>query len=74
MSILKDVFAELVSMFVADARLTIALLALVAATAALVKWTAMSPLASGGLLLLGAIVILIVSAVREAADRAAKRG
>ncbi|MDP4796885.1 MAG: hypothetical protein NWR87_08225 [Rhodospirillales bacterium] len=60
MSILKDVFVELFSMFVGDARLTISILILVGIVAAL---------ASGGVLLIGCLAILIESVLREARVR-----
>jgi len=69
MSILKDVLAELFSMFVGDARLTAAILAVVVISAALIEATTLSPLIGGVFLLLGCIVILFLSVRREAMRR-----
>lgn len=69
MNILKDVFSELFSMFVADARLTAAILAIVVVVALLINWTSMPPLAGGMLLLLGCIAVLLASIYREAKRR-----
>lgn len=69
MNILKDVLSELFCMFVADARLTAAILAIVVVVALLIKWTSMPPLAGGVLLLLGCIAVLLASIYREANRR-----
>jgi hypothetical protein len=71
MSILKDVLSELFSMFVSDARLTAAILAMVAIAAALTRGTALPPLAGGIALLAGCIAVLVVSVRREARRRGA---
>ena len=70
MSILKDVLSELFKMFVSDARLTAAILAVVAVTAALTLGTSLSPLVGGVVLLVGCIGVLIVAVRREARHRA----
>lgn len=72
MNILKDVFSELFSMFVADVRLTAAILATVALAAILINATSLPPLAGGLLLLLGCIAVLFLSVRREARRRAAE--
>jgi len=69
MSILKDVLSELFKMFVSDARLTAAILAVVAGTAVLTRGTSLSPLVGGLALLVGCIAVLIVAVRREARDR-----
>lgn len=69
MNILKDVLSELFSMFVADARLTVAILALVLITAILINTAIVPPLASGVFLLLGCIIVLFISVRREANRR-----
>jgi Flp pilus assembly protein TadB len=69
MSIVVDVVKELVSMFLADARLTIATLALVAIVAAFVLALHIEPLVSGSMLLLGCLAILVEAAAREARRR-----
>ncbi|WP_413988156.1 hypothetical protein ACMDCR_19265 [Labrys okinawensis] len=71
MSVLLEVLRELVGMFVADARLTIATLILVAAVAALVLGLRVEPLLCGGVLLAGCLVILIEAVLREARHRRA---
>lgn len=71
MNILKEVFSELFSMFVADARLTATILATVALAALLITATSLPPLAGGLVLLLGCIAVLFLSVKREAKRRAA---
>ena len=66
MNILLDVATELLGMFWADARLTTAILLLVALTAGLTIGLHAS-LAGGGLLLIGCLFILIEATVRGAA-------
>jgi hypothetical protein len=66
MIILKAVLAELFAMFVSDAWLSTAVLAVVA-VAALIEWVA-TPLWGGAALLLGCLALLIES-VRRAARR-----
>ena len=68
MSILRDVLAELFGMFVADARLTIAILCVVAVTAGLVDLAGTAPLIGGVVLLAGCLAVLI-AAVLGAARR-----
>lgn len=69
MSILKDVLLELFSMFVADARLTAAILVMVTVVAVLIDATGLSPLLGGAVLLLGSIAVLFLSVRREAVRR-----
>jgi hypothetical protein len=66
MSIIGDVCKELLGMFLADARLTIATLLLVAIVASLVVALGIEPLVGGGVLLLGCPAILVETAYREA--------
>jgi len=68
MTILRDVFAELFSMFVGDARLSLSILGVVALTALLIKVAPAQPLISGGVLLAGSLLVVIV-AVRRASRR-----
>ncbi len=70
MNILKDVLSELFSMFVADARLTVAILATVALAAVLIDATSLPPFAGGAVLLLGCVAVLFLSVRREAKRRA----
>jgi hypothetical protein len=69
MNILKDVLAELFKMFVGDARLTGAILGIVAIAAALVRGTALPTLVGGCVLLAGCIAVLLLSVRREARRR-----
>ncbi|UES36720.1 hypothetical protein [Roseibium aggregatum] len=61
MTLLKDVLAELFGMFVADARLTLAILALVAFTAVLVTPVHLNPLVCGLILLSGCLITLFAA-------------
>jgi len=65
MSLLKEVGAELISMFFGDARLTIALLLLIAVAGALIELTGMDPLVGGIVLILGCPALLIANLRRE---------
>jgi hypothetical protein len=69
MSIIGDVAKGLLGMFLADARLTLATLALVAIVAALIVGLRVDPMLGGGLLLLGSLLIVVEAAVREARRR-----
>jgi len=69
MNIVHDVFRELLGMFVADARLTTAILALVAAVATLLVTLHIEPLIAGGVLLIGSLAILVAVVHREARRR-----
>lgn len=70
MSVLGDILSELFGMFVSDARLTAAILALVLIAAVLIDTTDLPPLVGGGVLLLGSIAILVASVGRAARARA----
>ena len=65
MSLLKEVIAELIGMFFGDARLTVALLLLVAVAGALIKLTGIEPLIGGIVLILGCPALLIANLRRE---------
>jgi hypothetical protein len=69
MSILIEVAKELLSMFLADARLTITTLILVALIAVLVVVMRIEPMFGGGLLLAGCLAILVEAVAREARRR-----
>jgi hypothetical protein len=71
MNIITDVGKELLGMFVADARLTAAILVLVAIVAGLVTALHAEPLLGGCVLLLGCLAILAEAAIREAKRRSA---
>jgi len=68
MSILADVAKELLGMFLADARLTLATLLLVAVVAGLIGLH-LAPLLAGALLLAGCLAILVEAAFRETRRR-----
>ncbi len=72
MKIIQEVLAELLSMFWADARMTISILMLVAIAAALLNYTAANTIFVGGLLLIGCLTIVIEAAVRETLTRRTK--
>jgi hypothetical protein len=65
MSLLKEVGAELIGMFFGDARLTIALLLLIAVAGALIDLTGIDPLVGGIVLILGCPALLIANLRRE---------
>lgn len=62
MTIVKDVLAELIGMFIGDARMTLAILALVALAAALIDVAGIAPVASGAVLLAGCLALIVGSA------------
>jgi len=66
MTILRDVLAELFGMFVGDARLTAALLAVVGIATALIHIADAPPLIGGGVLLVGCLVVLAGAVMRAA--------
>ncbi|MBK45979.1 MAG: hypothetical protein CMN20_11875 [Roseovarius sp.] len=66
MTILKDVLAELFGMFVGDARLTAAVLVVVAASAALIDLAGVAPILGGGALLAGCLAVLVAAVLRTA--------
>jgi hypothetical protein len=68
MTILRDVLAELFGMFAGDVRLSVAILAVVALAALLIKLAHIDPLIGGGVLLLGCLAV-VVEAVRRASLR-----
>jgi len=68
MSILLEVARELLGMFLADARLTLATLVLVAGVAVLIALQ-VAPLLAGAILLCGCLAILLEAVLREARRR-----
>jgi hypothetical protein len=62
---IKEIMAEILGMFVGDARLTLMVLAVIGAAAAVIEFGA-APLGAGGLLLAGCLVVLIDSVRRGA--------
>jgi hypothetical protein len=65
-SVVLEVLEELWSMFVGDRRLTLLALAVVGATALLARALAAPPLASAGLLIAGALAVLVDSVLQAA--------
>jgi hypothetical protein len=66
MTMLKELAAELIGMFVAEKRLTIAVLAIVAMTGLSVDFAGLNPLIGGAVLLFGCLILLIESVCRAA--------
>jgi hypothetical protein len=66
MSVLKELAAELVGMFVAEKRLAITVLAIVAITGLSVDFAGLNPLIGGAVLLFGCLMLLIESVCRAA--------
>jgi hypothetical protein len=71
MTMLKELAAELIGMFVGETRLTISVLAIVAAVGSLVDFIDLDPLLGGAALLFGCLVLLIESVCRSARAGAA---
>lgn len=69
MTLLRDIAKELIGMFLADARLTGGILALVLLVAGLISSLGMKPPIGGATLLAGCLAILIESCVRETRRR-----
>lgn len=69
MTLLADIAKGLVGMFLADARLSGAVLALVLVVVVLTKVLELEPLIGGGVLLAGCLAILAAAAYREARRR-----
>jgi hypothetical protein len=67
MNLLREVAAELVGMFFGDARLTTAVLAIVAASGGLITLTSVDPLVGGGILALGCPALLMANLHRSKA-------
>ncbi len=63
MNILRDVAKELLSMFLADFRLTLSIPLLVAIAAISVDW--LHPLVGGAILVVGTLLILVEAVARE---------
>jgi len=72
MTVLRDVFVELFGMFVADYRLSAAILAVVALAAILVDLAHLAPLIGGAALLIGALGAVVGSAWLAARNHAGK--
>jgi hypothetical protein len=66
MTMLKELAAELLGMFVAEKRLAVAVLAIVAIAGSLVDFAGINPLVGGAVLLFGCLILLIESVCRAA--------
>jgi len=66
MTMLKELAAELIGMFVVERRLTISVLAIVAMVESLVDFIGVAPLLGGAALLLGSLTLLVESVLRGA--------
>jgi hypothetical protein len=66
MTVLREVVAELIGMFVGERRLTIAVLAVVTVAGCLANFTDLDPLVGGTMMLLGCLILLIESIWRSA--------
>jgi hypothetical protein len=64
MTMLNEFASEIVGMFMADGRLSAAVLALIAVVALLID-TGLTPLLGGGVLLVGCLVLLVESVRRH---------
>ncbi len=69
MNLLQDVAKELFNMFLADAKLSSAILALVSGAAVLIDFDGLNPLIAGCGLLIGCLVILAVVVAVETKQR-----
>ncbi len=65
MKLVHSIWTELVGLFVDDGNLAVHILILVLAVAALVKGASLAPLIGAGLLLVGCLVILGLSLLRQ---------
>jgi len=70
MTIVKELAAELAGMFFAEKWLAVALLALVAATGALIDFAGLDRLLGGVILLFGSLILLVASVCRAVRPRA----
>jgi hypothetical protein len=66
MTMLKELAAEMIGMFVAEKRLPIAVLSIVAVAGSLVDLAGLNPLVGGAVLLFGCLILLIESVCRAA--------
>ena len=66
MTLLKELAAELVGMFAGEKRLTLAVLAVVAAAGCLIDFTSLNELFGGAVLLFGCVLLLIENVCRAA--------
>jgi hypothetical protein len=69
MTVLREVLRELLSMFVADARLSAAILAVVALAALLLRIQPDQTLLAGAALLVGCLLVVVAGVLRAARAR-----
>lgn len=69
MRMLQELGAEMIGMFVGDLRLTLSVLAVIAATVLLIRLFGLDPLVGGAVLLLGCPALLVENVRRSAAAR-----
>jgi len=69
MTMLKELAAELIGMFVAEKWLTMAVLLLIAVTGSLVDFTGFDRLVAGVFLLFGSLLLLVASICHAARPR-----
>ncbi|MFO7484036.1 hypothetical protein [Oceanibaculum nanhaiense] len=68
MNVLRDVFQEITSMFLGDARLSVAILSVVAIAAGLIEIAGLDPLLAGAILLAGCLAVLLEAVRRRARE------
>jgi type IV secretory pathway VirB2 component (pilin) len=66
MAMLRELVAELVGMFAGEKRLTLAVLAVIAAAELLLDFTSLNQLIAGAVLLFGSALLLIENVCRSA--------
>ena len=69
MTVLKEVVAELIGMFVPEKQMTAAVLALVALSGSLIDVAGLDELTGGGVLLFGSLTLLVASVCHAARPR-----
>jgi len=69
MTMLKELAAELIGMFVGEMQLPISILAVVAVVGSLVDFIGLDPLLGGAALLFGCLILLTASVLRGARPR-----
>jgi hypothetical protein len=72
MSILKEVLAELLGMFIGDVRLSAAVLGVVALSAVLIELAKIDPLIGGAALLAGCLAVVVEGVLSAARRQRAK--
>lgn len=70
MTMLKELAAELIGMFVGEKQLTMSVLAIVALVGSLVDFVGLDPLLGGAALLFGCLIALVESVRRSARPQA----